>query len=429
MGEILRKGDKMPLANDIRPKNLSEFIGQKHIVGENGPIRRMVENKRLTNLILYGPPGTGKTTLAEILANELSYPFYKVNASTAGINDIRAIIDASNSKGESKFMLFVDEIHLFKKNIQQFLLDYVERGQILLVGSTAENPQFTIHKAILSRCNTFELKPLSVEDIVFGLRRGFDILCKDIEGYTINVDENIFKSIAQISNGDMRCAINKLELVFYTVIDYNSETLNFLPENISDDTLKRVMKYDSDGDDHFDTLSAFMKSLRGSDADAAIHYLARLIVGGDLQGICRRLLCSASEDIGLANPQAVGVVKSCVDSALQLGFPEARIPLAEATIYLATSPKSNTAISAIDAALGDISKMDIGEIPAHLRDAHYLAAKSMGRGVEYKYPHEYPKGWVEQQYMPDTLLGKQYYQYGDNKIEQTAKRYWDEIKN
>ena len=418
----------MPLANDLRPKTLSEFIGQEHIVNESGPIQKMIKNKKLTNIIFYGPPGTGKTTLAEILSNEFSLPFYKVNASIANLAELKEIIDESNKKGEAKFILFVDEIHLFRKNIQQFLLDYIEIGKIVLIGSTAENPFFTIHKAILSRCNVFQLKSLSAQEIVSGLKRGFDILIKDYENFTINKEDEVFNVIANVSNGDLRCAINKLELIFLTSLDYNTSTINFTLDNISDETCKRVMRYDSDGDDHYDTLSAFMKSLRGSDPDAAIHYLARLIKAEDLSGICRRLLCSASEDIGLANPQAVQVVKACVDNAMQLGWPEARLPLAEATIFLAMSPKSNSVINAIDTALADIDSIDVGEIPAHLRDAHYAGSKSLGRGIDYKYPHNFENDWVKQQYLPDPIKNKKYYEPKDNKTETAYKNYWDKIK-
>ena len=418
----------MPLAHDIRPRTLDEFVGQKHIVGDNGPIRKMIKNNRLSNIIFYGPPGTGKTTLAEILANEFKLPFYKVNASIASLSDLREIIDAANKNGEAKFVLFVDELHLFRKNIQQFLLDYVENGQIVLIGSTAENPYFTIHKAILSRSNVFELKPLDKADVISGLRRGLEILKSQNSAFKVNEDEKVLSVIAEISNGDMRCAINKLELIFYTAIDYDTMSVNFTLDNISDETVRRVIKYDSDGDEHYDTLSAFMKSLRGSDVDASIHYLARLITAGDLQGICRRLLCSASEDVGLANPQAVVIVKACVDNALQLGFPEARLPLAEATIYLANSPKSNSAINAIDMALEDVRSADIGNIPDHLRDAHYAAASSLGRGVSYKYPHNYPNDWVEQQYLPDTLKDRKYYIPKDNKNEKAFEAYWNGVK-
>ena len=418
----------MPLAYDIRPNTLEEFVGQKHLVGENGPIYKMIKNNRLTNMILYGPPGTGKTTLATILANVFKIPFYKINASVANLADLKEIVDSSTTKGEDKILLFVDELHLFKKNIQQYLLDYVENGKIVLIGSTAENPYFTIHKAILSRANVFELKPLSKEDIIVGLKRGVEILKKNNDMLDITIDERIYNAIASISNGDMRCAINKLELIFYTAVDYNTMTVNISTENISDETLKRAIKYDSNGDDHFDTLSAFMKSLRGSDVDAAIHYLARLIIGGDLQGICRRLLCSASEDIGMANPQAVTIVKSCVDNALQLGFPEARLPLAEATIYLALSPKSNSAIIAIDTAINEINHSDVGDIPPHLRDAHYSGAANLGHGIDYKYPHDFKNDWVEQQYLPNAIKDHKYYLPKENKNEQAFKSYWENIK-
>jgi putative ATPase len=297
------------------------------------------------------------------------------------------------------------------------------------MGSTAENPFFTIHKAILSRCNVFELKPLTREDVLDGLKRGFEILSSKYKDYTINVDERVFEAIADISNGDLRTAINRLELIFLTTLSFKTKTINFTLDNISDANLKRAMRYDRDGDDHYDTLSAFMKSLRGSDVNASIHYLARLIKAEDLQGICRRLLCSASEDIGLANPQAVQVVNACVNNALQLGFPEARLPLAEATIYLALSPKSNSAYVAIDSALADLDKIDVGEIPPHLKDAHYAGAVTLGHGTTYLYPHNYENDYIEQQYLPDTIKDKQYYIPKENKIESNFEKYWEEIKN
>lgn len=419
----------MPLAYDIRPKTLSEYIGQEHIVGPNGAIPKMLKSKKLSNIILYGPPGTGKTTLAAILATEFNLPFHKVNASDAGIGDLRTIISTADKNGEDKFILFVDEIHLFKKNIQQFLLDYVESGRIVLIGSTAENPFFTIHKAILSRCNVFQLKELTIDNIITGLNRAFNCLIQEYNGFEIVKDDKVIEGIAAMSNGDMRSALNKIELIFNACIDVDNKKIEFIMENVSDDLLKRVLRYDRDGDDHYDTLSAFMKSLRGSDPNAAIHYLAKLIKAEDLQGICRRLLCSASEDIGLANPQAVQVVYACVESALQLGLPEARIPLAEATIFLALQPKSNSCINAIDSALADLDRIDTGVIPNHLRDAHYAGAKSFGHGVAYKYPHDYDNDYVQQQYLPDAIKNRQYYVPKDNKIEQSYKDYWDKIKN
>ena len=276
-----------------------------------------------------GPPGTGKTTLASIIAEKFNLPFYTANASLVGLPDLRDIIAKSEKKGEERFILFVDEIHLFKKNIQQFLLDYIENGKIVLIGSTAGNPFFTIHKAILSRCNVFQLKELSQDNIITGLNRAFDHLVKECKDFEITKDDKLIAGIAAISNGDLRSALNKLELIFNSSLDIENKRINFVLKNVSDDMLNRVLRYDRNGDDHYDTLSAFMKSLRGSDADAAIHYLARLIKAEDMQGICRRLLCSASEDIGLANPQAVQVVHACVENALQLGFPEARIPLSQ----------------------------------------------------------------------------------------------------
>lgn len=418
----------MPLAYDIRPKTLSEYIGQEHIVGPNGSIPKMLKSKKLSNIILYGPPGTGKTTLAAILATEFNLPFHKVNASDAGIGDLRTIISTADKNGEDKFILFVDEIHLFKKNIQQFLLDYVESGRIVLIGSTAENPFFTIHKAILSRCNVFQLKELSMDNIITGLNRAFDYLSNEYLDFTIVKDDKVIEGIAAMSNGDMRSALNKIELIFNSCLDVENKRIDFIMENVSDDLLRRVLRYDRDGDDHYDTLSAFMKSLRGSDPDAAIHYLAKLIKAEDLQGICRRLLCSASEDIGLANPQAVQVVYACVESALQLGLPEARIPLAEATIFLAISPKSNSCINAIDSALADLDRIDTGVIPNHLKDAHYAGAKTFGHGTTYKYPHDYENDYVNQQYLPDAIKNKKYYTPKDNKIEKSYADYWEKIK-
>lgn len=418
----------MPLAFDIRPKTLNEYIGQEHIVGHNGAIPKMIKNKKLTNIILYGPPGTGKTTLAEILATEFELPFYKANASVTNLSDLRDIIAKADKNGEEKFILFVDEIHLFKKNIQQFLLDYIEQGKIVLIGSTAENPFFTIHKAILSRCNVFQLKELTKENIIEGINRGFEYLAKEYEDFEITKDDTVIDMIAEITNGDMRSALNKLELIFFASLDIENKKILFTMDNVSDDLQKRILRYDRDGDDHYDTLSAFMKSLRGSDPDAAIHYLAKLIKAEDLQGICRRLLCSASEDIGMANPQAVQVVNACVNNALQLGLPEARLPLAEATIFLALSPKSNSVINAIDSALFDLDKIDTGEIPKHLRDAHYSGAKTFGHGVEYKYPHNFANDWVEQQYLPDAIKSKKYYIPKENKIEKSYSEYWNNIK-
>lgn len=418
----------MPLAFDIRPKTLDEYIGQEHIVGQNGAIPKMIKNKKLTNIILYGPPGTGKTTLAEILATEFELPFYKANASVTNLSDLRDIIAKADKNGEEKFILFVDEIHLFKKNIQQFLLDYIEQGKIVLIGSTAENPFFTIHKAILSRCNVFQLKELTKENIIEGINRGFEYLAKEYGDFEITKDDTVIDVIAEITNGDMRSALNKLELIFFASLDIENKKILFTMDNVSDDLQKRILRYDRDGDDHYDTLSAFMKSLRGSDPDAAIHYLAKLIKAEDLQGICRRLLCSASEDIGMANPQAVQVVNACVNNALQLGLPEARLPLAEATIFLALSPKSNSVINAIDSALFDLDKIDTGEIPKHLRDAHYSGAKTFGHGVEYKYPHNFANDWVEQQYLPDVIKNKKYYIPKENKIEKSYSEYWNKIK-
>lgn len=417
-----------PLAEEIRPKDFDDFIGQEHIIGENSPLVKIVMSGRATNLIFYGPPGVGKTTLAEIIANRMDLPFYKVNASTAGIGDLREIISDSASNGNSKFILFVDEIHLFKKNIQQFLLEYTENGTIVLIGSTAENPYFTIHKAIISRCHVFEFKPLKVESVIKGLNRGIEILSKNFEDYKIIVDDNVLSFIAEMSGGDMRFSINKLEMLFFSSINYSKNQIHLTVDNAKKVIMQRVISYDRDGDSHYNTLSAFHKSLRGSDANAAIHYLARLIMAGDMQGICRRLLCVASEDVGLAYPQAVVITKACVDSALQLGFPEARLPLAEATIFLAQCPKSDSAYAAINKALEDLKYLDVGDIPYYLKDGHSQSQTSKTARSEYKYPHAYKDNYVEQQYLPDNIKDKKYYIPGENKIEKSYEEYWKRIR-
>jgi len=417
-----------PLAAELRPTEFSDFLGQEHIVGENSPLAKLIVSGRVTNLIFYGPPGVGKTTLAEIMSKKMSLPFYKVNASVSGIGDLRTIISDSMAKGESKFILFVDEIHLFKKNIQQFLLEYTENGTVVLIGSTAENPYFTIHKAILSRCNIFEFKPLAIDDIIKGLNRGISILSKTMEDYKITMDDCVLNFIAEMAGGDMRVALNKLEFLFFSSIDYGNNTIALTIENAKKIITQRSISYDSDGDSHYNTLSAFMKSLRGSDSNAAIHYLAKLIFAGDMQGICRRLLCSASEDIGLAYPGAVGIVKSCVDSALQLGFPEAKLPLAEATIFLSQCPKSNSSYNTINEALNDLNYVDVGDMPSHLMDAHSGSKTAKASGAEYKYPHNYKNDYVKQQYLPDNIKDKQYYIPAENKNETAFNEYWKKVK-
>lgn len=418
-----------PLADLIRPRQLSEVYGQQHILGENKILDRIVKSGRISNMIFYGPPGVGKTTVANIIAEKAGKRFYKLNATNASLKDIQEITkELDTFLGVNGVLLYLDEIQNFNKKQQQSLLEYIEDGRITLIASTTENPYFYIFKALLSRSTIFEFKPVNENDIKKAIQRAIDIRSKDYSEIRLEVKKEAIDYLAAYCNGDVRKAINGLEVALNSTKPNSDRKVLIDLDVVRDSTQSKVIAYDMDGDAHYDILSAFQKSIRGSDANAAIHYLARLVKAGDLISICRRLQVIASEDIGLAYPQASLIVKSLVDSARELGFPEARIPLAEATILLATSPKSNSAYLAIDSALRDLENMTIGDIPAHLKDAHYSGACKMGRGIEYKYPHSYPNHYVEQQYLPDNIKSKIYYEYGDNKFERTTKDYWDRIK-
>ena len=412
-----------PLADEIRPHSLDEVVGQQHILGKSGLLRRIVESGTTPNMIFYGPSGTGKTTVARIIAERTQRSLRKLNATTAGIADIKRIIDELDTlMTPGGVLLYLDEIQYFNKKQQQSLLEFIEDGRITLIASTTENPYFCVFGAILSRSTVFEFKPISAEDAEVAVKRAFDIL-NGRRSEPLTVEDGVIRRISQACGGDVRKAINAVELLFAASAGQDTITL----EDAVLISQKSAMRYDKDGDEHFDILSAMMKSLRGSDPDAALHYLARAIEVGDLPGICRRILCSASEDIGMAYPQAVPIVKACVDSALQLGLPEARLPLAEACIVLATAPKSNSVVMAVDAALSDVKAGRIGSVPRELQNVH-----ADGTGFEreqgYRYPHEYPGHWIQQQYLPDVLKNRVYYEYGDNKTEQAAKKYWEAIK-
>lgn len=418
-----------PLADLVRPTELDEVCGQEHILGKNKILDRIIKSGHISNMIFYGPPGTGKTTVANIIARKAGKRFYKLNATNASLKDIQDITkELDTFLGMNGVVLYLDEIQNFNKKQQQSLLEYIEDGRITLIASTTENPYFYIFKAILSRSTIFEFKPVGEEDIKKALDRAITLRSKEFNEIYIKVTNEAKEYLAAYCNGDVRKALNGLEVALNSTKPNDDKEILINLEVVKDSTQSKVIAFDMDGDAHYDILSAFQKSIRGSDADAAIHYLARLIKGGDLISICRRLQVIAAEDIGLAYPQAALIVKSLVDSARELGFPEARIPLAEATILLATSPKSNSSYVAINRALADLENMTIDDIPMHLKDAHYGGASKMGRGIEYKYPHAYENHYVKQQYLPDNIKNKVYYEYGDNKMEKTTKEYWNRVK-
>lgn len=418
-----------PLADRIRPREFKEVFGQQHILGEGKVLNRILKSCMVPNMIFYGPPGTGKTTVANIIAEKTNKKLYKLNATTASVSDIKAIIEDLNGiMARNGILLYLDEIQNFNKKQQQSLLQFMENGDITLIASTTENPYFYIFNAILSRSTIFEFKPLKNEDIEKAMDRAVKIVEEELAETKIEISKEAENYASNVSGGDLRKALNSLEIAIYSTNKDENGKINIDLEIMKECTQKNMFKFDKDGDGHYDILSAFQKSIRGSDADAAVLYLAMLIKGGDLKSICRRLLVIAAEDIGLAYPQAISIVKACTDAAFELGFPEARIPLAEAVILLATAPKSNSAITAVDGAIKDLDNINIGDIPNYLRDGHYEGAKTLHGTQNYKYPHSYKNSYVKQQYLPDNLKHRKYYIYGENKMEQASKIYWDKIK-
>ena len=415
-----------PLADEIRPQTLDEVCGQRHLLGEGALLRRLIENGTDTNLIFYGPSGTGKTTVANIIAKRAEKTLYYLNATTASLQDVKNIIgDVDTMLAPKGVLLYLDEIQYFNKKQQQSLLEFLENGKITLIASTTENPYFYIYNALLSRCTVFEFKPLTVEETIPAVERALRIE-QERSQLPFAWAEDVPKTVAAGCGGDVRKAVNAVELLYRSAKPKDGGLYA-----TSNDALQlsqhSAMRYDREGDNHFDLLSALQKSIRGSDPDAAVYYLGRLLVAGDLLSPCRRLLVIAAEDIGLAYPQAIVVTKACVDAALQIGLPEARLPLAEAAVSLATAPKSNSAHNAIIAAMEDIRHGAVGDIPRHLKNVHADSAGAE-KAAAYKYPHVYPNHYVKQRYLPETLGDKRYYEYGPNKTEQAAKRYWDDIK-
>ncbi len=415
-----------PLADEIRPQTLDEVVGQKHILGRDGLLRRIIERGNIPNLIFYGPSGTGKTTVANIIAQRTNRPLHRLNATTASIADIKDIIAVIGTlMAPEGVLLYLDEIQYFNKKQQQSLLEFMEDGRITLIASTTENPFFAVFGAVLSRATVFEFKQITAEDALPAVDRGISIMEERL-GVKVECEPGVREHLSWACGGDIRKAMNAVEVLLSASRRERGKILVSM-EDAKAAVQKSAMRYDREGDAHYDIASALMKSLRGSDPDAALHYLARFLDAGDLITPIRRILCSASEDVGMAYPMAVPIVKACVDNALQLGLPEAQLPLAEAVILLATAPKSNTAYMGIAAARADVRAGKVGGIPRELQNVH---ADSAGQEREqgYLYPHDFPGHWVVQQYLPDELKGTRYYKFGDNKTEQAAKAYWDRIK-
>ncbi len=414
-----------PLSDILRPETLDDVVGQPHLLSEGALLRNIIESEKIPNMIFYGPSGCGKTTIAKIISKNSNQKLYQLNATTATLSDIKDVIrDINPFVSPNGILLYLDEIQYFNKRQQQSLLEFIENGSITLIASTTENPYFYIYNAILSRCTVFEFKPVEAEAIRPFIKRGLQHMENQL-GFPVMMDEETEKYICTACGGDVRKAANSLEILCRGLRpESNVITIDFAKQA----TQKSAMRYDRDGDSHYDILSAFQKSIRGSDENAALHYLARLIETNDLPSICRRLLVIACEDVGLAHPNAITIVKSCVDAANMLGFPEARIPLAEAVILLATAPKSNSAICAIDEALSDVRGGKAYDIPSSLQDSHYQGAKNLQHGDGYKYSHNYPNHYVYQQFLPDELKDKIYYHFGENKTENASRAYWSKIK-
>lgn len=417
----------MPLADTLRPKTLDDVVGQEHLIGKGKALRKIIESGEIPNMVFYGPSGVGKTTVASIIASSTNMQLRRLNATTASTSDIKNIVSELDTfSGMNGILLYLDEIQYFNKKQQQTLLEFIENGSITLIASTTENPYFYVYNAILSRSTVFEFKTIEAAETERAVVRAYDMLGK-MKGCSYTLEDGAARYIATACGGDVRKALNAVELTALTAEDREGEKFVTL-DSAKELTQKSALRYDKDGDSHYDILSGFQKSMRGSDPNAALYYLARLLDAGDLPSACRRLMVCVCEDVGLAYPQLIPIVKSCVDIANAVGLPEARIPLADAVVMVATSPKSNSAYMAYDRAQSDIAAGKIGEIPRQLQNKHYDGADREVKGQFYLYPHDYPNHWVRQQYLPDILKDAQYYLYGDNKNEQAFKAYWDSIQ-
>ncbi|WP_455014805.1 replication-associated recombination protein A [Hominenteromicrobium sp.] len=417
---------RAPLADRIRPQTLDDVVGQRHLLGEGKALRRIIESGMIPNMVFYGPSGVGKTTVASIIARNTNMHLCKLNGTTASTADIRDVVAKVNTlQAVNGVLLYLDEIQYFNKKQQQTLLEFIENGSITLIASTTENPYFYVYNAILSRSTVFEFKPVEREEVARAVERAFRLLAEE-SGLSLRLEDGVAAYIAMACGGDVRKAMNAAELC--AVAAQGGEEAVVTMALARELTQRSALRYDRSGDEHYDILSAFQKSMRGSDPDAAVHYLARLLEAGDLPSACRRLMVCACEDVGLAWPQIIPIVKAAVDAAMMVGLPEARIPLADAVILVALAPKSNSGEAAINAAMADIQKGKTGSIPRTLQNKHYDSAEVQNKGQFYQYPHDFPNHWVDQQYLPDTLLGARYYSFGENKNEQSFKAYWENIK-
>lgn len=424
--------DESPLASRLRPTTLDEVVGQQHIVGKDKLLYRAIKADKLSSIIFYGPPGTGKTTLAKVIANTTSAEFMQINATSAGKKDMEEVVAAAkNNQGMygKKTILFIDEIHRFNKGQQDYLLPFVEDGTIILIGATTENPYFEVNPALLSRSVIFELKKLSTEDIRTLLLRAVNDTEKGMGSYHAQMDDDALEFLADMANGDARAALTAIELGILTTDRSEDGIIHITLDVASECIQKRVINYDKTGDNHYDTISAFIKSMRGSDPDAAVYYLARMLYAGeDVKFIARRIMILASEDIGNADPQALQVAVAAAQAVERLGMPEARIVLAQAVTYMASAPKSNSAINAIDKAMRVVQETKTPPVPVHLQDAHYKSAGKLGHGKDYKYAHDYKNHYVKQQYLPDGLTGEVFYEPSENGYEQQIRAYYKKIK-